>query len=321
MTPRSFGPVETRTEASPMVGKNSSTAAGALAPKITRRWAPGVRCELLLLLAPLGVVLLVLGASLVFMAVLSLRPFHEGVISQTGETINNYRRFLADPFYLKILWRTLLGGIFVIGTTIVIGYPVAYYISRVRRFRALLIALTIAPLLISSVIRVYSWVYVLGNAGFINTMLQRLGLTHQPIRLMYNLQGVVIGLTHVFLPFMILSLLAALSNIDQTLEEAAQGLGASRWRAFLTVTLPLSTPGIVAGSLLVFTLTIASYITPTILGSPSEKLLAQVIFDVFVSAGNWPFGAAIAFILLTVSLVVTVLYYRLMEKQLGTKRA
>jgi putative spermidine/putrescine transport system permease protein len=316
---RSFNSSETQTSNAAVGG--GSPAAAAVTPQMTARRNRRRRWRFLLLLAPLSVVLLVLAASLTYMAVLSLRPFHQGVISQAGATIDNYRRFLADPFYLKILWRTLLGGVLVIGTTVVIGYPVAYYISRTGRSRSLLIALTIAPLLVSSVIRVYSWVYILGNAGFINTMLLRLGLTHQPIRLMYNLQGVIVGLTHVFLPFMILSLLAALSNIDQTLEEAAQGLGASRWRAFLTVTLPLSVPGIIAGSLLVFTLTIASYITPAVLGSPSRKLLAQVIFDEFVSAGNWPFGAAIAFILLTVSLVVTVLYYRLMEKQLGGRGA
>jgi putative spermidine/putrescine transport system permease protein len=320
VTPRRLDPVATEPKTLHAAIDAHSFTKHTLVQSAARRRSQRGRYTFLLLLAPLAVVLLVLGASLAYMAVLSLRPFHEGIITQAGTTVDNYRRFLMDSFYLKILWRTLLAGSAIVGTTIMIGYPVAYYISRVRRFRDLLIALTITPLLTSSVIRVYSWVYILGNAGFINTALQQLGLTQEPIRLMYNLQGVIVGLTHVFLPFMILSLLASLTNLDRTLEEAARGLGASRWRAFFTITLPLSVPGIIAGSLLVFTLTIASYITPAVLGSPSDKLLAQVIFDVFVSAGNWPFGAAIAFILLVVSLTVTVLYYRLMEKQLGARR-
>ncbi|MGD0267361.1 MAG: ABC transporter permease [Candidatus Methylomirabilota bacterium] len=283
-------------------------------------FAPLAGRGFIVLLAPLVGLLLLLAISLIYMFILSLRTFDKGLIQQEGLTLANYQRFMFDPFYLRILGTTFVIAALVVLATIILGYPVAYYISRAERWKTLLIALTMTPLLISAVIRVYSWVYLLGNAGFINRTLQDLGWIRDPLPLMYNRIGVAIGLIHVFMPFMILSLLAALQNIDRNLEEAARGLGAGPLGAFATVTLPLSVPGIIAGSLLVFTLTIASYITPAVLGSSADKLIALLEYEVFYETGNWPFGSAIAFILVVVSLIVTVGYFRLMERQMGGKR-
>lgn len=284
----------------------------------TKGWA--ARHMFVLLLLPLAFLLVLLALAQVYTLILSLRPFEQGIIKRDTFTLFNYRRFLLDPFYLKILGRTLSTAMLTVIATIFLGYPVAYYVSRAKRFRTMLIGLCLAPLLISSVIRTFSWVYVLGNSGLVNQALQALGLISAPIQFIYNFPGVVIGLTHVFLPFMILSLLAALENIDQTLEEAARSLGANGLRAFVSITLPLSTPGIVAGSLLVFTLSCASYITPAALGSKTDRLLSVLTYDVFYEGGNWPFGSAIAFIILVVALTVTVVYYRLMERQMGGQR-
>ncbi len=252
------------------------------------------------------------------MFVMSLRPVEGGVIDWDAPLgLEQYRAFVTDSHYWQILQQTFLTSALIVLVTIVLGYPVALYVARGRRFSLFLVALIISPLLIPSVIRVYSWVYILGNAGFVNETLQRLGLRDTPLQMVYAPQGVAIGLVHIFLPFMILSIVAALRNVDARLEEAARGLGASGWRAFRTVTLPLSIPGVVAGSLLVFTLSIGSYITPAALGSRDLNFFAETIYDTFVVGGNWALGSAMSFVLLVMAVIVLLVYYRLMERQLG----
>jgi putative spermidine/putrescine transport system permease protein len=267
----------------------------------------------LLLLIPLALVLCTFIASLAAIALTSLQLFDQGRIVSGTFTAGNYARFVTDPYYLNILLWTLWMGVVVTFCTLLLGYPAAYVIARARRHKGLLIALAVSPILITSVIRTYAWLGLLANNGFINRTLLNLDLIDLPLPLMYNRFGIGLGLTHVLLPYMILSLVASLQTIDVSLEDAARSLGASAPRAFLTVTLPLSLPGIVAGSLLVFTLTIASFITPAILGSPQTRMLSEVIYETFVEAANWPFAAAISFILLAISLGSTVTYTRLIQ--------
>ena len=249
----------------------------------------------------------------------SLLVFDRGIILYDTLTIANYVRFLFDSYYLTVLGTTTVVGVSVVLITLALGYAPAYFIARSTRGKGLLIALTITPIFIPSVIRVFSWTYMLGASGLVNSALEGLGLIDVPLALVYNRTGTIIGLTHVFLPFMILSLLASIEKIDPALEEAAAGLGASRWRVLRRVVLPLSLPGVAAGSILVFTLCVASYITPAMLGSRRDPVIAETIFDVFSGAGNWPFGTAIAMLVLVYAIAAIVVYMRLMEREEGER--
>jgi len=246
--------------------------------------------------------------------VMSLHPHREGIIVYDEWTLANYARFLFDSYYLGVLGTTTVVGVVVVLLTLVLGYAPAYLIARAERGKALMIALTISPIFIPSVIRAFSWTYMLSGSGLINSALESLGLIEHPLPLIYNHIGSIVGLTHVFLPFMIISLLSAMEHIELSLEEAAEGLGASRWTVLRRVVFPLSLPGVAAGSLLVFTLVVASYITPAMLGSRSDPVIAETIFDMFYGAGNWPFGSAIAVLVLGYAVIAIVVYMRVMPQ-------
>ena len=266
-------------------------------------------------LLPLRAVTLLLLIAVGATVVMSLRVHQEGIILYDAWTLGNYARFLFDRYYLGVLGTTTIVGLTVVLLTLVLGYAPAYFIARATRGKGLLLALTITPIFVPSVIRVFSWTYMLGASGLVNSTLEALGIIDLPLPLVYNRTGTIIGLTHVFLPFMIISLLSAMEKIDPSLEEAAEGLGASRWTVLRRVVLPLSLPGVAAGSLLVFTLCVASYITPAMLGSRQDPVIAETIFDVFSGAGNWPFGTAIAILVLVYSITAIVLYLRLLQRE------
>lgn len=228
----------------------------------------------------------------------------------------NYARFLGDPYYLRTLLLTLELSLVTTLCALVLGYLVAFQLVRSirsRTLRRLAYLIVVAPLFTSSIVRSFGWLVSLGNAGFVNRLLRDLGLVDAPIRLMFNEIGVVIGLTHILLPFMILSIAAVLQSIDHTLEEAAMDLGASRLVTFLTVTLPLSLPGVVAGSLIVFSLAMSAYVTPAVLSGGRFKVVPMLIYEQYVSVFDWGFGAAMAVVLLALTLAMTALYTRLLR--------
>ena len=184
-------------------------------------------------------------------------------------TLHNYRKFLFDRFYLGVLGTTLRISVLVTLAALVTGYPVASYLQRARpRERAALMLLIVSPLLVSLVIRSYGWVIVLGPRGLVNNVLAGLHLVSAPLKLIYTETAVVVGLTHVFYPFMVLAIYSSLQTIDPAVVRAAQNLGASPRMAFWRVTLPLSVPGIVAGSLIVFALSVSSFVTPALARRP-----------------------------------------------------
>ena len=261
-------------------------------------------------LVPLWGVALLLGTAILATAVMSLHPHREGIIVSGEWTIENYTRFLFDRYYLRVLATTTGVGVIVVLLTLVLGYAPAYLIARADSHKGLMIALTISPIFVPSIIRAFSWTYVLSGSGLLNRMLGTFDLS---LSVMYTPLATIIGLTHVLLPFMIISLLSAIEHIDQTLEEAAEGLGGSRWTVLRRIVFPLSLPGVAAGSLLVFTLTVASYITPATLGRRQDPLIAETMFDVFHGAGNWPFGSAIAMLVLLYVMVAIVVYMRLLQ--------
>jgi putative spermidine/putrescine transport system permease protein len=233
-----------------------------------------------------------------------------------GPTLASYARFLGDPYYLRTLLLTLKLSLVTTLCALVLGYLVAFQLVRSIRSRTLrrvAYLVVVAPLFTSSIVRSFGWMVSLGNAGFVNRLLRDLGLVDTPVRLMFNELGVVIGLTHILLPFMILSIAAVLQSIDHTLEEAAMDLGANRLVTFLTVTLPLSLPGVVAGSLIVFSLAMSAYVTPAVLSGGRFKVVPMLVYEQYVSVFDWGFGAAMSVVLLGLTLAITALYTRLLR--------
>lgn len=287
---------------------------GAAAPSDTTR-APAAgraRWRLAGLLAPGGLWLILfftvpIGSVLLF----SFYSFSEGEMIREL-TLENYARALGTEVYRNVLLKTLWYGVIVTTICLFVGYPLAYFLARVdKRWRGLLFIALIIPFWTSIVIRTFAWKILLGSNGLVNFTLRDLGLIDLPIRFLYSQQAVIIGLTHVFLPFMILPLYAVLEKIDRAHEEAAMDLGANRARTFLRVTLPLSLPGISTGCLLVFLLTIASFLTPDILGGPGELMISNIIRDEYYVTFNWPFGGALAALFLALTLGMIVIYNKL----------
>lgn len=221
-----------------------------------------------------------------------------------GWSIENYRQVVSDPFYFLIIRRTLVTTAAILALSLVIGYPVAYRIARMApRRRLLAMLLLLFPLMVSNVVRAYGWVAILGRRGVINSTLRDTGIIDAPLSMLYSTEAVVVGLLTILLPYMIISIANALASLDPRYEEAAQSLGAGPIRTFFYVTLPLSSPGVASGLLLVFLLTLSAYVTITVLGGPQSKLLVSLVYDSVVSF-QWPMAAALAFTLLAMALAV-----------------
>jgi putative spermidine/putrescine transport system permease protein len=276
---------------------------------IGRRLAPW-----LLVAAPLAVFVVLFLAPLANLFALSLFRFDRTVGVVGGLTVDNYARFLGDPFYLGILGRTLRISVLATLTSLLLGYPLAYHMQRSRpRVRAYLALLVLAPLLVSVVVRSFGWLVILGPNGLVNALLVASGIVRDPLRLLYTEGAIVVGLTHVFLSFMVLSIAAALGRIDPALLRAAQNLGATERQTFFRVVLPLSLPGVAAGSLIVFTLSSSAFITPALLGGPRVKVMSYLSYQQTLLLSDWPFGAAIAFVLLGLVAGAVLIYLRVLE--------
>jgi putative spermidine/putrescine transport system permease protein len=231
-------------------------------------------------------------------------------------TLFNYRKFLLDGYYLGVLVGTLKISLLVTVAAMVTGYPVATYLAWARpRERAMLMLLIVSPLLVSLVIRSFGWVIVLGPKGVVNAVLLGLGLAQTPVKLIYTETAVVVGLTHVFYPFMVLAIYSVLRTIDPAVIRAARNLGAGPLQTFWRVTLPLSVPGVLAGSLVVFALSVSSFVTPTLLGGPWVKVVAYLAWEQNLVVLDWGFAAAISVILLGVTAVVMLVYNQLVERR------
>lgn len=257
----------------------------------------------------LGVFLVIPYLNIVLM---SFRTPGEGTPYGAGFTIGNYVRFFSDGFYLFQVFNTLWIGLLTTTLCLVIGFPVAWQLARGdMRFRGLAYGLVLSPLLVGIVIRSYGWTILLGNAGLINRTLQSLGIIDAPLPLMYNALGITIALVHVFLPFMILPIMAAIQGVDPSLESAARSLGASRFTAFRRVILPLSMPGIQAGCILVFVLSLSAYVTPSLIGGLRVKTMAVTVVDALIDTFQWPWGSALALMLSVTGAICVVIFARL----------
>lgn len=224
-------------------------------------------------------------------------------------TLANYAQALGDQYHWQIVWRTFWYAVVTTVVSLVLSYPMAYHLARSSsRVKGMLLTLLLAPLLVGVVIRSYGWMILLADTGLVNQLLVALGRT--PARLMYNETGVLIGLVHIYMPFMVLSLAGALQGIDPDLERAARSLGAGAWRTFWRVTWPLSLPGVASGTVLVFVLTVSAYVIPSLLGGynviTAPMLVVQTVMDLF----NWPLGSALAMILFAITASVVWLYLK-----------
>jgi spermidine/putrescine transport system permease protein len=233
-----------------------------------------------------------------------------------GFTFEHYLRFF-DPLYLGILSRTLVLSIECTAICLVLAYPVAYAITRSGRYKNLLLFLVVLPFWTSFLVRTYAMIFLLRDTGLINGVLQGLGVIDTPLTLLYTRGAVLAGLVYGFLPFMILPIYASLEKLDLSLLEAAEVLGAKPAARFRRITLPLSLPGVAAGSLLVFIPSLGSFLTPDLLGGAKEMMVGNLVQNQFAAARNWPFGSAASFILMAVVLVAVMVYLRRRGRGLG----
>lgn len=259
---------------------------------------------------------LLVGPCAAFLAVFYFYPVVRLIplsVEAPAFTLKGYAKFFETGAYLNALIRTVHLSLMVTILTLLIGYPVAYTLAKVKPSTAqMLMVFILLPFWTSILVRSYAWIVLLQRHGIVNNLLQTLGLIDQPLPLMFNMTGVVVGMTHVLLPFMVLSLYSVLVGIDQRLYTAAQSLGAGAGRRFFWITLPLSLPGLAAGSLLVFVLALGFYITPALLGGARVLTIAMLIQIQVEELLNWSFAAATALILLALSVAIITVFDRVM---------
>ena len=242
-------------------------------------------------------VLCALGFAAALGAVLqySLRAYVPGSLEPGGFTLANFTALL-QPLYARVfldtVWICLLTAFF----TLVLGYPLAFALVHARSvvLKSAILVITVTPLFLGEVVRTYSWIVVLGNNGFLNSMLLKAGLIDAPLQLMFTRLGVVTALVHVTLPVVVIMLAAALAHIDRDYERAAASLGAGPIRAFLTVTLPLSTPGIIASVTTAFAWTFSAFATPQLIGGGRVNMIANLVYQLGFASFNFPFAASLS---------------------------
>ncbi len=270
------------------------------------------RTENLLLALP-GLALLALAFFLPIGQMLVL-----SVSGASGLTLEHFSRFLSDPFYLNILWRTVRLSLIITVICAVLGFPYAYIMARVSpRLRMWMVVAVILPLMTSVVVRTFGWMVLLSRNGLISQWARDLGWAERNFQIMHSEAAIVIGMVQVLLPFMALSILGVITRIDTRLEEASRTMGASFLGTLRTVVLPLSMPGIVAGSLLVFTLSASSFITPSLMGGARIQVLAGLVYKSVTQTLEWPFAAAQAVILFVGVLMVLIPYVRVSTPRHG----
>ena len=292
-----------------------SAEATTVAPKTTARGRITIAPYLLNLPAML-VIGTLLVVPLVMTLILSLHSFgmYTGVTSDIS--LKNYAEIVQDSYFHEIFLRTFRISLLTTLLCALIGAPEAYILHRMRApWRSIFLLVMLGPLLISVVARTLGWAMLLGSTGVINQTLMGLGVLSTPVQFMYTETGVVIALAHVLMPFMVISVWAALQRLDPQVENAAISLGASPFTVVRQIILPQVTPGILSGSIIVFALAASAFATPAIIGGRRLKVAATLAYDEFLSTLNWPLGAAIAVLLLLGNIVIIVGCNRLVERR------
>ncbi len=235
----------------------------------------------------------------------SLNQFKPRVMMVEAFTPENYIKFFTDPFYTSIFFTTLRVALACTVACLLLGFPLAYVLARTQtRFKNVLIILVVLPLFVGNAVRAAGWMTLFGSKGFLNVTLQKLGVIAEPLQIMFTEGAVIAGIIAVNLPYMVLTLQSVIEGIDRNVEEAAFSLGAGPVSMFRRVLWPMALPGIIAGTILTFILGMNAYATPVLLGGPKFKMMGPLVFGQF-QLNNWPFGAAIAFILMAATLILT----------------
>jgi ABC-type spermidine/putrescine transport system permease subunit I len=282
----------------------SGVATTASLPLLRGRRAAWLRAGPALLVAPLVLYMLVFYAlPLVSMLLRS--------IADPTWTLENYRRLLGDTVFLHVFWTTLRTAFVVTIGCLLLGYPVALALSRLERAAAsVVLIIVLLPFWTSVLVRSYAWMVLLGRKGLVNETLIAAGLIDTPLKLLNTPFAVHIAMIHILLPYMILPIASVLRQVDGALPRAAAGLGAAPWRVFVQVVLPLSMPGVAAGVLLVFVLSLGFYITPALVGGPRDLMLSMLIAQQ-VDLLNWPYAACLSATLLAATLLIIAVFQRL----------
>ena len=224
-------------------------------------------------------------------------------------TLENYQR-LVDPLYAVIMLRSFVMAAVATALCLLLAFPLALFISRAGRRKNLYLQLVILPFWTSFLVRTYAWLFLLRDTGLINTVLQHLHIIRAPLPLLYNDGAVLLGLVYGFLPFMVLPIYATLERLDPSLMEAASDLGAKPWTALWRVVIPLSKPGIRAGSILVFIPCLGAYLTPDLLGGGRTVMIGNLVQNQFTTARDWPFGSALSLALMAIVAVLVIVFLR-----------
>jgi putative spermidine/putrescine transport system permease protein len=289
-------------------------AAAATAGTIEERGGRGISAAALIGPATL----IICAGLLVPIAILfrySLNKFVPRLMMVDAVTIEQYVRFFSDKYYLGIFFTTVKVALVCTLVCLVLGFPLAYKLARTTtRFKNVLIMLVVLPLFVGNAVRAAGWMTLFGSKGMISVGLMELGITSAPVQIMFTEGAVIIGIIAVNLPFMVLTLQSVIESIDRAVEEAAFSLGAGPWQMFRRVLWPLALPGVVAGIILTFILGMNAYATPVLLGGPEFKMMSPLVLSQ-MRLGNWPFGAAVSFVLMTTTLVLTATAgYRLQKR-------
>lgn len=249
-------------------------------------------------------------------AVLSFNVFDDVKGPQPGYTLGNYIEILSDSYYYEMFLRTAAMSLAVTAICVILGVPETLILSRMKpRWQGFFFVVILGPLLVSVVIRTLGWSILLGREGFLNEALVALGITARPVQMMFTMTGVIIVLTHVLLPFMVIAVWSTLQKLDAQIGHAARSLGAGPVTTFRKITLPQLLPGILSGSIIVFTLSASSFATPALIGGRGVKVVTTAIYDEFLSSLNWPLGAAVAVLLLLGIVLVVMGSNRLIEQK------
>lgn len=255
--------------------------------------------------------------TLLFLAAFFIYPLYDILMRSVTEPepgIGNFIKFYQSPVSFKVLMNTLRMSLLVMLFCLLIGYPYAYLMNASpQRAAALLLIAVLIPFWSSILVRTYAWTVILQKTGLINSLLISMGAIEEPLKLFRNLFGIIVGMTHILLPFMVLPIYAVMQRIDKDLVTAAESLGAPPLRAFREVFLPLSLPGVYAGSLLVFIVALGYYITPALLGGARDKMMGALVVDQVQQIRDWGMGSAMAVVLLLATLIILAVVGRIVN--------
>ncbi|MFJ8235608.1 ABC transporter permease [Ureibacillus sp. NPDC094379] len=265
----------------------------------SQRFARLSGLQWLLLIIPLGFILVLMFFSMMDFFKLSL-------FNENGFTLEYIQYVFTSEVYLRVLWLTIKIAFLVTLFSLIIAYPLAYSLvtSNSRIWKKIILGSVLIPFWISLLVRTFAWTILLRNNGVINIILMKLGIIDQPIELIYNTTGVVIAMTHILLPYMVLSLYSVMSGIDLRLVQAAQGMGARPWKAFMQVFFPLSIPGLLSGSLMVFVMGLGYFITPALLGGSDTTMISMLIDNNISKTLNWHLASALSLVLFVATILL-----------------